>query len=141
MDSDRSQVKNFVPVAEELPGLSPSVPWQIWITIFLLSLEGLGNLLAIPGEPAAAKWLAAKALFITGLILGWRLVFVWFLAVGLLHVQAFRPLIPFAAFLNLVLVILVASAWRHFFPRRDRGPLADGTKMMIPRTGDPDFDL
>lgn len=49
---------------------SPGVPWQIWITVFFLSLEGVGNLLSIPAQPAAARWLAAKVLFITGLILG-----------------------------------------------------------------------
>src|SRR5260370_672933 len=68
---------------------SRGVPWQIWIVVLFLGLEGVGNLLSIPQEPAAARWLAAKCLFITGLICGWRWVFVLFLAVAGVHVLAF----------------------------------------------------
>ncbi len=98
-------------------GTSAEVPWQVWVTTVLLGLEGVGNLLAIPQEPAAAIWLAAKCLFILGLIRGWRWVFVLFLAVASLHVLAFSTQAPFIAFLNLVLVLLVGSALRYFFPR------------------------
>ena len=101
-------------------GSSPRVPWQVWVTVTLLGLEGVGNLLSIPQEPAAAIWLAAKCLFIVGLIRGWRWVFVLFLVVAGLHVLGFSIQAPFIAFLNLVLVLLVGSTLRYFFPAGKR---------------------
>lgn len=91
------------------------VPWQIWVVVVLLALEGvLGNLPAIPTNPVAAYWLAAKCLFVLGLLKGWRWVFILFLVIGVIHVVA----LPVAAFPNLVLVILTAWAWRWYFPTR-----------------------
>ena len=93
-----------------------SIPWQLWVVIVLFAVEGVGNLLAIPAMPIAALWLATKLLFITGLIRRWRIVFVLFLAVAALHVFAFANAAPFVAFLNLLMLILVASQLRRFFP-------------------------
>jgi hypothetical protein len=92
------------------------LPWQIWVVVAILSLEGIGNLMAIPNEPQAAGWLAAKCLFVVGLLRGWRPVFVLFLVVAGLHVLAFLPLAPFVSLLNLVLMLLVASTLRFYFP-------------------------
>ena len=54
---------------------SDSVPWQIWVVVALLSLEGIGNLLAIPSMPIAAVWLFLKCLFVAGLVNRWKWVF------------------------------------------------------------------
>ena len=93
-----------------------SVPWQLWVVIGMLALEGVGNLIAIPSQPVAAGWLAAKCLFIAGFVKGWRPVFVLFLIVAGLHVLAFLPISPFVSLLNLVMILLVASTLRYFFP-------------------------
>jgi hypothetical protein len=93
-------------------------PWQIWVVITFLAVEGLlGNLPMIPAYPPAAIWFGAKCLFIVGLLKGWRWVFVLFLVIGAIHVLALSTQAPFVAFLNLVLVILTASALRFYFPR------------------------
>jgi hypothetical protein len=94
------------------------VPWQLWVAIVMLALEGIGNLFAIPDMPIAAYWLAAKVLFIFGFIHGWRLVYILFLIVAANHVLVFASTLPIASFLNLVLMLLVGSAYRHFFPSR-----------------------
>ena len=47
-----------------------NVPWQIWVVIALLVIEGVGNLLYIPKQPMALLWLGAKCLFILGLLIG-----------------------------------------------------------------------
>lgn len=92
-------------------------PWQIWVVVTVLGLEGLlGNLPAIADNLVALWWLAAKVLFITGLLNRWRWVFVLNIVVGILHVLAFSASAPFIAFLNLVLVLLVASSMRFYFP-------------------------
>lgn len=94
-----------------------TVPWQVWIVVVLLAAEGiLGNLPLIPSQPIAATWFAGKCLFIVGLIRRWRWVFVLFLAVAAIHVLAFSVQAPVAAVLNLVLVLLTASALRFYFP-------------------------
>ena len=92
------------------------VPWQIWVVVALLSLEGISNLMAIPNEPRAAGWLATKCLFVIGLLRGWRPVFVLNLVVAGLHVLAFLPLAPLVSLLNLVLMLLAASTLRFYFP-------------------------
>ena len=95
-----------------------NVPWQIWVVVAFLAIEGiLGNLPLIPQVPKAAMWFAAKCLFIVGLIRGWRWVFVLFLVVGAIHVLGFSGQAPFVAFLNLVLMLLTASALRFYFPK------------------------
>ena len=99
-----------------------NVPWQIWVVILLLAAEGiLGNLPLIPSNPLAATWFAWKCLFIVGLIKRWRWVFVLFLIFGAVHVLVFSVQAPFVAFLNLVLVLLTASALRFYFPRTTDG--------------------
>lgn len=119
---------------------SGGVPWPIWVVVLLLGLEGVGNLLAIPGQPAAAVWLAAKCLFIAGLIRGWRWVFVLFLVVAGYHVLAFSTLAPFAALLNLAIVLLAASCFRRFFPRDDSWPAPAGAKPFPPGVFDREFE-
>ncbi len=94
-----------------------TVPWQIWVVVGMLALEGIGNLFAIVAMPVAAFWLLMKCLFIAGLIRRWRWVFVLFLIVAALHVLAIEMLGPGAALLNVVLMILVGSTWRWFFCR------------------------
>ncbi|MBL7649304.1 MAG: hypothetical protein JNK74_24260 [Candidatus Hydrogenedentes bacterium] len=102
-------------------------PWQIWVVVTVLGLEGLlGNLPAIAHNLVALWWLAAKVLFITGLLNRWRWVFVLNIVVGILHVLAFSTGAPFIAFLNLVLVLLVASAMRFYFPRESPLPPSSG---------------
>jgi hypothetical protein len=94
-----------------------NVPWQIWVVIAFLAVEGiLGNLPLIPDYPPAAIWFAAKCLFVVGLLKGWRWVFVLFLVVAVIHVLVFSTQAPFVAFLNLVLVLLAASSLRVYFP-------------------------
>lgn len=94
-----------------------TVPWQIWVVILLLAIEGIGDLmLALNGTLAAGFWLAAKFFFVLGLVYRSKLVFVIFLIVAALHIFAFSLQSPFIAFLNLVLVLLVASTLGQFFP-------------------------
>ena len=93
-------------------------PWQIWVVVAVLGLEGLlGNLPAIAHNLVALWWLTAKVLFIAGLLNRWRWVFVLNIVVGILHVLAFSTSAPFIAFINLVLVLLVASSMRFYFPK------------------------
>jgi hypothetical protein len=95
-----------------------NVPWQIWVVVALLAIEGIfGNLPLIPQVPQAAIWFAAKCLFVVGLVRGWRWVFVLFLVVGAIHVLVFSIQAPFVAFLNLVLMVLTSSALRFYFPK------------------------
>ncbi len=91
------------------------VPWQIYLVSVVLALEGLGNLVMIPKHPIAAFWLLGKCFFITGLILGWRPVFVLYAIIGTIHVFSFASVAPFTASLNLALVIMVFSSFRYFF--------------------------
>lgn len=94
-----------------------AVPWQLWVVSTLLALEGVSaNLPMAFSKPVAALWLAAKIVTITGFFLRWRPVYIYFLLVGSLHVLAFAVAAPVVAFLNLVMVALVASTHRYFFP-------------------------
>ena len=93
-----------------------NVPWQIWVVVALLSLEGIGDLIAVYEYPYAITWIAAKCLFVVGLIKGWKWVFGLFLVIAAVHVLYFLFLSPIASFLNLVLIILVCSSYRYFFP-------------------------
>jgi hypothetical protein len=98
---------------------SDKTPWQIWTVVALLSMEGLGNLLAIADTPAAAFWLAAKCLFITGLINRWKWVFALFLIIAGMHVLAINMIGPIGSLMNLILIALVASTYRTFFPPKE----------------------
>lgn len=93
----------------------PAIPWQIWVVVAMLGLEGLGNLFAIPNRPEALTWLAAKILFIAGLLCRWRPVFVLCLIVAAIHVVYFARLAPVTAILNLALLVLIASSYRFYF--------------------------
>lgn len=117
MDAEHAQ---FIPSPREARNASSfgEIPWQIWAVVAFLAVEGiLGNLPAIPQNPIAVTWLAAKCLFVVGLLRRWRWVFVLYLVIGVIHVLAFAMQAPFIAFLNLVLVFLTASAIRFYFPK------------------------
>jgi hypothetical protein len=93
------------------------VPWQIWVVVVILGVEGVfGNLPAISTTPAAAYWFAAKCLFVVGLLKRWRWVFWLFLILGSIHVLGFSIQAPLVALVNLVLVLLTASARGFYFP-------------------------
>lgn len=94
------------------------VPWQIWVVIAMLSLEGLGNLLIIPSLPIAAFWLICKIFYVVGFIRRWRVAFVLFCIVAGLHVFYFAGIAPFVAFLNLVILVLALTQFRLYFPPR-----------------------
>lgn len=94
---------------------APPVPWQIWVVVVLLALEGIGNLFSIPDQPAALFWLLGKCLFITGLLKRWIWVYGLFLAVCVLHVIYFLPVLPIASLMNLILIGLAVSARKFYF--------------------------
>ncbi len=101
---------------EARPALT-GVPWQIWVVVAVLALEGiLGNLPDALSMPIALWWFAWKILFITGLLKRWRWVFVLFVAISILHVIAFLGT-PVVASINLFLMILTLSAQKFYFPR------------------------
>ncbi len=106
------------------------IPWQIWAAIALLGLEGIGNLLAIPAQPEALLWLAAKALFITGLLMCWRPVFVLVLAIAGWHVVYFAASAPVVAVMNLALCALIGSAFRFYF----ESPSDELQEDQLPKT-------
>ena len=105
---------------ERLPVTPPwtwsVVPWQIWIVVAFLALEGVSNLLAIPTNPQAITWFLAKCLFLVGLLRGWKWVFALMMVIAGIHVVYFLTLNPLGAILNLVLMALTGSAYRFFFP-------------------------
>ncbi len=94
-----------------------SVPWQIWVVVVLLGLEGLGNLLSVLDQPIALYWLLAKVLFITGLLKGWRWVYFLFLIIAGYHVIGFLGINIVAVLVNLLMVGLVFSARSYFFEK------------------------
>ena len=103
------------------------LPWQLWIVIALLAAEGMGNFFNMFGNPVEAIWLAAKVVFILGLIRRWRIVFVFFAIVSALHVLAFATVAPFVSFLNLLILCLTISQYRWFFPIDSRSRMAGST--------------
>ena len=92
------------------------VPWQIWIVIAILALEGVGNLLYIPQQPMALIWLGWKSLFILGLLKRWRWVFCLFVIFGVIHVLYFLLQAPIVSLINLALVVLALCSYRFYFP-------------------------
>ena len=100
------------------------LPWQLWVVVGLLALEGIGNFIAMITQPIAAVWLGAKIIIITGFFLRWKAIFVLSLLLSALHVAAFLRAAPIIASLNLVCFILVAMSFRHFFPKA--GAFQDG---------------
>ncbi len=116
-----------------------SVPIAIWLVVCLLAIEGVGNLLSIPRNPYAAWWLAAKVLFITGLLRRWRWVFVLFLFVATNHVVGFFQVMPIIALMNLALVVAAASAWRYYFPSQQARDLIAKPYVRISELDDGQF--
>lgn len=94
------------------------VPWQIWVVVALLALEGIGNLLYLPQQPMALIWLGAKCLFILGLLKRWRWVFCLFMVIGGIHVLLFLLSAPLVALINLAMVVLALCSFRFYFPSR-----------------------
>lgn len=94
------------------------VPWQIWVVVALLALEGVGNLLYIPQQPMALIWLGVKCLLILGLLKRWRWVFCLFVIIGGIHVLFFLLQAPLVALINLVMVVLALCSYRFYFPSR-----------------------
>ena len=93
------------------------VPWQIWVVVVLLGLEGVSNLFQALDHPIALYWFSAKVLFITGLLKAWKWVFVIFLVVCLQHVIVFLGINVMASAMNLILIGLTISARRYYFPK------------------------
>ena len=93
------------------------VPWQIWVVVVALGLEGIKNFLSIPQQPMALIWLVAKCIFILGLLKGWKCVFCLFVVIGGLHVLYFMLQSPLVTLINLVLVSFVLWSYHFYFPR------------------------
>ncbi|MHC4436412.1 MAG: hypothetical protein ACYS3S_03550 [Planctomycetota bacterium] len=91
------------------------VPWQIWVVVALLALEGIGNLLYISKQSMALIWFGAKCLFILGLLKRWRWVFCLFVIIGIIHFMFFLLQAPLFALINLAMVVLVLSSFRFYF--------------------------
>lgn len=100
------------------PRSGAPVPWQLWVVIAVLVMNGIGNAMQISARPIAAAWLAANALFVFGLIRRWRLIYVLFVLVSASFMIWIAPSDPFSGLMALVLLLLVASQYRWFFPTR-----------------------
>jgi len=98
-----------------------NIPWQIWIVVVLLALEGVDDVLSMSDLFVAAFWIAAKCLFIVGLTRRSKCVFVLFLIIAAFHVLVFSSQAFFTAFVNLALFVLTFSAVRHYFPMKAGG--------------------
>jgi len=95
-----------------------NIPWQIWIVVFLLGLEAIGNILMIPEYPQAITWLVAKIVIITGLLLRWKAIFIISLFLALLHAIVFAVYQHLGvAFINLLLFVLTVTTWNWFFKK------------------------
>ena len=101
----------------------PTIPWQIYVIIAILALEGISNLLMIFGNPSAIVWLALKVVFIIGLLRGSKWVFVLFQIIAGLHVLYFAAAGAWiVSLINFVLMILAFTAIRYYFPAQiDQG--------------------
>jgi tRNA A-37 threonylcarbamoyl transferase component Bud32 len=91
------------------------VPWQIWVVIAMLMVEGAGDLAGIPNQSEELSWLGAKWLCGVGLMLGWRPVFVFFMFTAGVHVVYFASSFPRTAMMNLAMMVLAGSAYRYYF--------------------------
>ena len=109
------------------------VPWQIWVVVALLALEGVGNLLYIPQQPMALIWLGAKCLFILGLLKRWRWVFCLYVVIGIIHVLSFLLQAPLVALINLVMVVLALCSYRFYFPSQAENNVLTGvmSKLLV----------
>lgn len=96
------------------------VPWQIWAIVVLLALEGISNYQVIGKQPIAVVWLAAKVVFIIGLLRKWKWLYVIFLAVTTLHVIFFAISgLLVVSLINLALIILALWAYGYYFPKKE----------------------
>ena len=96
------------------------VPWQIRAIVVLLALEGISNYQIIGKQPIAVVWLAAKVVFIIGLLRKWKWLYVIFLAVTALHVIFFAISgLLVVSLINLALILLSLWAYRHYFPKKE----------------------
>jgi hypothetical protein len=120
------------------------VPWQIWVVVALLCLEGVGNLLAIPQQPQALIWLGAKCIFILGLLKRWKWVFCFFVLICGIHVLYFMLQAPLVALINLVIIALAFCSFRFYFPSQTeyddllgatKKPTSAGTVAPAPQSG------
>jgi hypothetical protein len=111
------------------------VPWQIWIVVAVLGLEGVGNLLIIPQQPMALIWLGAKCVFILGLLKGWRWAFCLFVVVGIVHVVFFMLEAPVVALLNIAIVALALTSFRFYFPSQAEYDKRLGSDVAEPQGG------
>jgi hypothetical protein len=116
-NSDLGYSATLPPENFEIKKPARQVPWQIWVVVGMLGYEGIGNLQLALEYPIALYWLAAKVLFITGLLKAWKWVFVLFVITAGYHVVAFLPIDPITSLLNLLLVVLTISSRRYFFPK------------------------
>jgi hypothetical protein len=107
------------------------VPWQIWVVVALLVLEGVGNLLIIPQQTMALIWLGAKCLLILGLLKRWRWIFCLYVVIGGIHVMFFLLQAPLVALINLVMVVLVLCSYRFYFPGRAENNDLSDTKQKL----------
>jgi hypothetical protein len=112
----KSPAKDTKEVMNAVPFISlKDIPWQIWVVIALLALEGVGNFLYIPQQPLALYWLGVKCLLIFGLLKRWRWVFCLFVIIGIMHFLSFILHAPLAAMINLAMVVLALSTYRFYF--------------------------
>ena len=120
MDEDTIQTPGGPAPARPRATSLRDVPWQIWVVVVILAAEGLlSNLPAILKTPIAAFWLLAKCVLILGLLKRWRWVFILCLVLGAIHTLYFSIPAPVVALINLVLVLLVASSLRFYFPKKE----------------------
>ncbi|MBM4102987.1 MAG: hypothetical protein FJ263_02910 [Planctomycetes bacterium] len=109
--------EDFNPILKATDISSKKVPWQIWVVVVLLGLEGIENLCAIPGNFAALGWFLAKVIFICGLFKAWKWVFVAFQIIAGVHVLYFASAGEgVVSLINAVLMILCFTALRYYFP-------------------------
>ena len=98
-----------------------AVPWQIWPVVVLLALEATSNYQIISKQPLAISWLAAKVVFIIGLLRRWKWVYVIFIAVAALHAAFFAISGSFViSLINLALIILALWPFRYYFPKESK---------------------
>ena len=118
---------------EESETYLKSIPWQVWVVISVLGLESIFNLFSTPNQPEAAGWLLAKILFIAGLVLRWKPVYVVFLAVCVVHVVYFAAPQPMTAALNLILLILTGTQYRFYYDPSEQQPMKPANWMVLMR--------
>ena len=114
--------ENYISTGTPKNPFECKVPWQIWVVVVMLAMEGLSNLFMIPDQPMALIWLIAKCVFIAGLIKGWKWVYCLFIIFAGIHVLLFLPVSPAASLINLILILLVLWPRHYYFP-----PKADMT--------------